>query len=386
MAKQRALDAVDRQQDIERLYAFSRAILLIEGSEPFPGELIRKLAEIFNLDLAVLYDRRTGEFYRAGLFELEGLEDQLQNPDLNGITRSNDQFCILTAIRLGSEPIASLAIKGSCITDSVLQGIANLVAIGLERARAQRLAHQIEATKRSEQLRTTLIDAMAHEFKTPLTAIRATTTLLLDSPDQAKESRMELLKIADEEAQHLGNLIDDTVAMARLDTGHIRVNLALTDLTEIVDEVIHSLRTEIQGRPLEIIRDQGATVSALDRNLIKLALKQLVENALKYSVPGTPIEIRVRQDDGSVAVEVTNHGRGIPIQEQNRIFERFYRSPSVQNQIPGSGLGLSIAQSIMHAHGGYLTVTSHTGETTFRLILPDLNKGENRERGENSGS
>jgi two-component system sensor histidine kinase KdpD len=212
MARRRALDAIERQQDIERLYAFSRAILLIEGSEPFPGELIRKLVEIFNLDLAVLYDRRTGEFYRAGLFELEGLEDQLQSPDLNGITRSHDQFCTLTAIRLGSEPIASLAIKESHITDSVLQGIANLVAIGLERARAQRLAHQIEATKRSEQLRTTLIDAMAHEFKTPLTAIRATTTLLLDSPDLAKESRMELLKIADEEAQHLGNLIDDTVA------------------------------------------------------------------------------------------------------------------------------------------------------------------------------
>ncbi len=370
MARRRALDAIERQQDIERLYAFSRAILLIEGSEPFPGELIRKLTEIFQLDLAGLYDRRTGEFYRAGPLELPGLEDQLQNPALNGIARSQDPFCLLTPIRLGSEPIAGLAIKGSNITDSVMQGIANLVAIGLERARAQQLAHQIEATKRSEQLRTTLIDAMAHEFKTPLTSIRATTTLLLDSPDQARESRMELLKIADEEAQHLGNLIDDTVAMARLDTGHIRVNLALTDLMEIVDEVVHSLRTEIQGRSLEIIQDKGTTASALDGNLIKLALKQLVENALKYSIPGTPIRIRVQQEDGSVAVEVTDHGRGIPIQEQDRIFQRFYRSPSVQNQIPGSGLGLSIAQSIMHAHGGNLTVTSHPGETTFRLILP----------------
>jgi len=385
VARRRALDAIDRQQDIERLYAFSRAILLIEGSEPFPGELIRKLAEIFQLDLAVLYDRRTGEFYRAGPFELQGLDDQLRNPALTGIARSNDQFCTLSAIRLGSEPIASLAIKGSHITDSVLQGIANLVAIGLERARAQHLAHQIEATKRSEQLRTTLIDAMAHEFKTPLTSIRATTTLLLDSPDQAKESQIELLRIADEEAQHLGNLIDDTVAMARLDTGHIKVNLALTDLTEIVDEVVQSLRTEIQGRSLEVIQGREALVSALDRSLIKLALKQLIENALKYSIPGTPIRIRVHQENGSVALEVTDQGKGIPIQEQNRIFERFYRSPSVQNQIPGSGLGLSIAQSIMHAHGGDLTVTSYPGETTFRLILPGLTKGEHLERGENSG-
>jgi two-component system, OmpR family, sensor histidine kinase KdpD len=385
LARRRALDAIERQQDIERLYAFSRAILLIEGSKPFPGELIRKLAEIFQLDLAVLYDRRTGEFYRAGPSELQGLEDQLQDAALNGIVRSSDQFC-MTAIRLGSEPIANLAIRGSQITDSVLQGIANLVAIGLERARAQDLAHQIEVTKRSEQLRTTLIDAMAHEFKTPLTSIRATTTLLLDSPDQPKENRMELLNIADEEAQHLENLIDDTVAMARLDTGHIKVNLELTDLTEIVNEVVHSMQTEIQGRSLEIVQEPETPVSALDRYLIKLALKQLIDNALKYSSPGTPLKIRVHRDNGSVAVEVIDHGKGIPIHEQNRIFERFYRSPSVQNQIPGSGLGLSIAQSIMHAHGGDLTVTSNPGETTFRLILPVLNKGEHFERGANSGS
>jgi two-component system, OmpR family, sensor histidine kinase KdpD len=386
LAKRRASDAIERQQDIERLYAFSRAILLIEGAESFPAELIRKLAEIFQLDIAVLYDRRTGEFYRAGPFELQGLEAQLQNPDLDAIALSNDQFCILTAIRLGAEPIGSLAIKGSHITDSILQGIANLVAIGLERARAQLLAHQIEAAKRSDQLRTTLIDAMAHEFKTPLTSIRATTTLLLDSPDQATESRMELLKIADEEAQHLGTLIDDTVAMARLDTGHISVDLAITDLAEVIDEVVQSLRTEIQERSLEITREGDAALSALDRTLIKLALKQLIENALKYSMPGTPIRIRVRQDNETVAVEVTDQGRGIPIQEQKRIFERFYRSPRVQNQIPGSGLGLSIAQSILLAHGGDLTVTSRPGETTFRMLLPGINKGEAIERGSNSHS
>ena len=130
---------------------------------------------------------------------------------------------IVTAIHLGSEPIASLAVQGARMPDSVLQGIANLVAIGLERARAQDLAHQIEAARQSERLRTTLIDAMAHEFKTPLTSIKAATTSLLDDPDQPPESRMELLKIADEEAEHLKNLIDDTVEMAQLDTAHIKI-------------------------------------------------------------------------------------------------------------------------------------------------------------------
>ena len=385
-AKLRALDAIERQQDIERLYTFSRAILLIDSSASFPAQLIQKLADIFELDLAVLYDRRTEQFYRAGPSEAEDLESQLRDVASHGTASPNDRSWTLTAIRLGSEPIASLAIQGSRITDSVLQGIANLVAIGLERARAQDLAHEIEATRRSEQLRTTLIDAMAHEFKTPLTSITATTTLLLDSPDQAQESRMELLKIADEEAHRLGDLINDTVAMARLDAGHIKVNPEILNILEIIDDVRESLKTELQGRFLEVIPDSESITGAFDRHLTKLAIKQLVDNALKYSRPGTPLRIRVRRDAGCVFVEITNQGVGIPLPEQNRIFERFYRSPSVQSQIPGSGLGLSIAQSIARAHGGDLTVSSLPGETTFRLVLPLEYKGEQFERGSNSSS
>jgi two-component system, OmpR family, sensor histidine kinase KdpD len=385
-AKSKALDAIERQQDIERLYTFSRAILLIDSSESFPAHLIQKSADIFRLDFVMLYDRRTDKFYRAGSSDVEGLENQLRETALHSTTSLNDRSCTFSSIRLGSEPIASLAIQEHRITDSVLQGIVNLIAIGLERARAQDLAHEIEATRRSEQLRTTLIDAMAHEFKTPLTSIRATTTLLLDSPDQSNENRIELLKIADEEAQHLGNLIDDTVAMARLDIGSIKINPEVLDVLEIIDDVKNSLKTELQGRSLEITRENEVALGAFDRHLMKLAIKQLVDNALKYSPPGTPLRIRVQQEQESLSVGVTDFGKGIPVQEQGRIFERFYRSPSVQNQIPGSGLGLSIAQSIARAHGGSLTVSSIPGETTFRLILPLANKGAHLERGSNSGN
>jgi two-component system sensor histidine kinase KdpD len=99
----------------------------------------------------------------------------------------------------------------------VLQGVANLVAIRLERARAQDLAQQIEAARQSEQLRTALIDGMAHEFKTPLTLIKPATTSLLANPDIPTENRKGQLTIADEEAEHLRALIDDAIEMARLD-------------------------------------------------------------------------------------------------------------------------------------------------------------------------
>jgi two-component system sensor histidine kinase KdpD len=384
-AKRKALDAIERQQDIERLYTFSRAILLMDSAEPFATELIRKLADIFNLTAACLYDRRTGDFHRAGSADLDGMDEKLRETAAHGTPYPEEPSgCLLTVVRLGSEPIASLAIQGARMPDSVLQGIANLVAIGLEKARAKDLARQVEAARQSEQLRTTLIDAMAHEFKTPLTSIKAATTALLANADQPQEDRTELLKIADEEAEHLRELIDDTVAMARLDTTRIEINPEISDILEVVHEVAHSMRNELEGRSLEISSDGPIPGIAFDRRLVKLAIKQLIDNAVKYSPAGTPMEIDVQRARGRICLEITDHGKGIPLYEQSRIFERFFRSPAVLHQIPGSGLGLSIAHSILRAHHGDLTVTSQPGRTTFRVILPEEYKGESIERGENT--
>jgi two-component system sensor histidine kinase KdpD len=221
---------------------------------------------------------------------------------------------------------------------------------------------------------------MAHEFKTPLTSIKAATTGLLADPQQLKESQIELLSIADEDADHLRELIDDTVAMARLDTAQIEINPEISDMLEIVDEVVHSMRTELEGRHLEVFHAERIRACAFDRRLLRLAIKQLIDNAAKYSPAGTPLEIRVQQDENAINVDVTDHGKGIPEREQNRIFERFFRSPTIRQQIPGSGLGLSIAHSILQAHHGDVTVTSQPGRTTFRLTLPAEYKGEPIER------
>lgn len=369
-ARRRAQDAIERQQDLERLYTFSRAILLIDG-EPFPKQLIHKLAETFNLNAVVLYDRQSGEFYRAGPEEFAGMDDQLRDAALNSTSFSDpERKRVITAIRLGAEPIASLALQGARMPDSVLQGIANLIAIGLERARAQNLAHQVEAARESEQLRTTLIDAMAHEFKTPLTSIKAATTSLLSNPEQPAENRMELLKIADEEAEHLHDLIDDAVEMARLDSAQIELRLEKADVRELIRDVVASLRAGMDGRPVEITSEEGLPAMTVDRRLAMLAVKQVLDNALKYSMPSTPVSIRLRQAGDSIVIEIVDHGKGIPPQEQKRVFERFYRSPAVKQQIPGSGLGLSIANAIVQAHHGDLALTSASGETTFRLTFP----------------
>jgi two-component system sensor histidine kinase KdpD len=378
-AKRRTLEALARQQDVERLYSFSRSLLLIDKGAPFAKQLVHKLAEIFELAAVVLYERRTDDYYRAGPSDFDGMDAQLKDAASHGTAFTDvPHHRTITAIRLGSEPIGALALQGRSMPDSVLQGIANLAAIGLERAKAQDLEAQIEAARQSEKLRTTLLDAMAHEFKTPLTSVMAATSALRHDPDQPADSRQELVKIADEEAHRLKELIDDTVEMGRLDSTDIRVQTEQTNIGELVREVVDSMRIGIDDRPVEVSCEECPLSIAADRRLLRLAIKQLVDNAFKYSPPEQPVKVSVHNGSGTVSVEVTDHGRGIPLLEQSRVFERLYRSPAVEHQIPGSGLGLSIAQNIVRAHHGDLTVTSHPGETTFRLTLPADSEGTPR--------
>jgi two-component system sensor histidine kinase KdpD len=370
-AKLRALEAIERQRDLERLYSFSRAILLIDKTAPFPTQLVRKMAEIFGITRATLYDGRSGEFHRASTSVQQAVEEELKQAVLSEspLSRTSGD-CVILSIRLGSKPIASVSLMGPEMSASVLQGLANLIAIGLERARAEDLAQQVEAVRQSEQLRTTLIDAMAHEFKTPLTLIKAATTSLLANPDIPRENRKEQLTIADEEAEHLRELIDDAIEMARLDTAHIEIHPEMASLDVMLENVLASMQTETDEHPVRIISPEPVPPMAFDKRLMKLAIRQLLDNAMKYSPPESPVEIRVFLNESILTLEITDHGAGIPADEQARIFDRFYRSPSIKDQIPGSGLGLSITHGIVQAHNGELRVSSRPGQTTFRIMLP----------------
>ena len=142
-----------------------------------------------------------------------------------------------------------------------------------------------------------------------------------------------------------------------------------------MEDVVASLHTQIDNRPVEIHSDGPLPQLSLDRRLLKLALKQLLDNALKYSPPRSAVTVHlfngpVSTGNAAINFEITDHGQGIPEQEQGRLFERFYRSPSVKNQVPGFGLGLAIANNIVLAHHGALSVNSRPGETTFRVTLP----------------
>jgi len=271
------------------------------------------------------------------------------------------------AIQLGGAPIGSVALLDGGLSDTVLHSIASLAAIGLERARSQEATARAEAAQQSSELRATVLDALAHEFKTPLTSMKAAAGDLLTSASPSARDR-ELVAIIDEDLDRFQALVTDAVQMLRIDAGDFAVHLDRHTVADVVATTLRKFESRLDGHDLLEQVPETLTVDA-DRELLELALRQLLDNALKYSPPTSTIEIHAR-GNGTVEIIVGNSGSTIPEREQARVIERFYRGAKARS-IPGTGMGLAIVQQIARAHGGTLTISSSPDAgTAFTLSLP----------------
>jgi two-component system, OmpR family, sensor histidine kinase KdpD len=371
-ARKRTLEAMDRQREMEKLYALSRSILLIEPSRPVPKQLAMQIAQSFDATAVALYDRDTDEFFRAGPEDFADSDGKLRQAAIEGtLFKDEATRTVVTSVRLGAQPIGSLGIHGVTLSDSALQGLSNLVAIGLERLRVQEAASKAEAARQSDELKSTLLDALAHEFKTPLTSIKAASTALLSSHALNQDQQRELVSIVDEETDRLSVLVTEAIQMARIEAGRVVLRRESHSVEDLVESVLDKLRPSVEDRKIELKIAAGLPPVWVDGELIEVALRQLVDNAFKYSPAGSPVSLTAELRDNRVVVSVGDHGPGIPEAEQSRIFEKFYRAEAARHQIPGAGLGLVIAREIIHAHGGEIWVDSKPGEgAVFQLSLP----------------
>jgi two-component system sensor histidine kinase KdpD len=369
-AKRRALEVLEGQQEVERLYALSRAILLIDPAQSVAKQVANHIAQTFAAPAVVLYTRADQAFYRAGPEEFPGLDDQFQQAAAEGAQFYKDRIWI-TAIRLGGEPIGSVGICGVDLSDSALQSLANLAAIGLERARAQEASTKAEVARQSDELKSILLDAIAHEFQTPLTTIKAATSVMLADHPPAPEQRAELLHLVDEETQRLSSLVSDAIQMSRIEAGTIRLQPERIPAAVLVENVLRQKRSALAERSVVVNVPSDLPPLRVDPELIALALRQLVDNAIKYSGVNSVVEIAARRADGQVVLAVRDNGQGIPEVELPHVFEKFYRGRQSRGQISGAGLGLAIARTVVEAHGGKIWAESHAGQgAVFQLALP----------------
>jgi two-component system sensor histidine kinase KdpD len=243
--------------------------------------------------------------------------------------------------------------------------IASLIAIVFDRYRAFVNESRIETERRTEQLRSTVLDSLAHAYKTPLTAIRAASTGLGEmghlSPGQA-----ELVALIDEQTELLGTLTTRLLTTARLDAGEVTVHATSVDVAPLIEEVVASLGDRLASMKVELDIPRERMVLECDRQLMVMLLTQYIDNACKYSIFGSTISIRAVKARAEIVFSVHSFGPVIPVNDRERIFDRYYRSTTRSSPAAGTGIGLSVAKRVALLHGGSVWVTSDEADgTTF---------------------
>jgi len=377
-AKRRTRDAIDRQNEIERLYSLSRALLLTDTERPIAKQIVQQIAQAFEFPAVALYERSSGEVYRGGFDDMPEIDRELKETVVRSeIVRDESKGLIITPIRLGGQPIGSLAIRGAALSDAALQSLLNLVAIWLERAFAGEAVNRAEVARRSEELKSTLLDAIAHEFKTPLTSIKAVTTdLLSETASELAEHQRELISIADEGADRLATLVTEAIQLARIEGGSFQLNRGVHLPSSLIFGALKQMKSLTDGRAIKASVADDLPPLWVDAELVRMVIAHLIDNALKYSPSAAPIVIGAREDkNNKVVIYISDQGSGIAEEEKTLIFDKFYRGTK-DTHLRGTGMGLAIAREIIHAHGEEIWVTSKLGQgSEFSFSLPIAARG-----------
>jgi len=264
-----------------------------------------------------------------------------------------------------------VAAVASQLSERARQKTRQLLRHEEEKARITELARNAELVQRSEAFKSTLLDGLAHELKTPLTSMKASISALRASGANRSSAEAELLAIVEEETDRLNRLVSEVLQMARIEAGKLRLNAEPCQVESLIARARENSQRFLDGRCVEVTVEQGLPAAWADPELIETVLRHLLGNAAKYSKPGTPIEVRGSQREGQVSICVADHGPGLNEAEIARVFEPYYRSSATAAVVSGMGMGLAIAHDIVGAHGGRIWAESWPGRgTTFTFTLP----------------
>ena len=234
--------------------------------------------------------------------------------------------------------------------------------------------HDVTELRRLERVRQDFVANVSHEFKTPLTAIQGFAETLLSGAIEDPKNNRRFLRIIRDHATRLARLTDDLLKLARIEAGKLEVQLLPVAVAEVVDSCMETALLKANQKQIAITVELAADLPRVrgDAALLRDVLQNLVDNAIQYTPPGGKILISAERKNGEVIIAVTDTGIGIPLSDQERIFERFYRVDAARSrEAGGTGLGLSIAKHIVEVHGGDLWVESEVGAgSKFAFSIP----------------
>jgi len=368
-AREEAEGAKQRRREVERLYGLSQRLLASDNVLELLNALPQYVQENFSVGSVVAMAADHSAVYRSSL-DAKYEESVLRSTLLRGepITQGGVSY---VPLRLGMRTVGALAVAGADLSRETLDALGSLAGLAIERARALEALSKNRAEQEHERLRTALLDSVTHEFRTPLTSIKAGVTTLLSGASLDASARRDLLTVIDEETDRLNRLVGEASEMAQLDSGMFKLDLEPHSIRDALEPALQDAKSAIEKHALEVLVPSDLPSVRMDVQRIREVLMHLLENAGKYSEAGTPIKITSEKKGDRLVTSIADRGPGIDSFEQTLIFEKFYRGQHQRYTAPGTGMGLAIAKVIVEAHGGTIGVVSQVGSgSVFSFSLP----------------
>lgn len=363
-----AREAARHRAGMEQLYELSRSLLLLDLHRPPGAQLVVLIHRIFGVAAVAIFDMNLGVEDRIGNWAASE-QNLAKECYLRGSSRENSQAEVSERVLYtASDSVGALVIRGN-LNPLVVDGLASLTAVAMDRCKWFEKEEKAEAARQSEQLRSAVMDALAHEFKTPLTAVHTSSSGLLELGGLT-EPQLDLVTLIDDEVVRLNDLCTKLLLTAKLERGQVGLDTEEVNVQQLIKETLaQSAKTE--AKRFEVVVGDPALTVRVDRGLLAMILTQYIENAQKYSTPHTPITIAAHKSRSEVLISVHNLGSTVRMEDRERVFDRFYRSADLKDAVAGTGIGLSIVRKAAEAHHGHVWVVSGDTEgTTFFLSIP----------------
>jgi len=255
--------------------------------------------------------------------------------------------------------------------ERLLGAYADLTAVAIESILLANEAQNMQVLRNTEKLQTALLNAVSHDLRTPLVSIIGVLSSLQEEGIHLDNAaRMNLLQVAREEAERLNHLITNLLDVSRIEAGSIQISLQPSDVQDLVGAALEQLGSRAGTRPVNVEIPANLPFVFVDFGLTVQTLVNVLDNALKYSPDGSPIDIKARYFGREMQIEIADRGIGIPPQDLSHVFEKFYRIKRPDN-VTGTGLGLSICKGIIEVQNGRIAAENRPGGgTIIRLVLP----------------
>lgn len=389
--REQAETAKRREAQTAALYALTREIADAGGVDDVLRVVVSKIAQIFRAR-AVLWLPDSGQLVLQAGYPPGTQVSEVERAIATWAWRHNqpagrgtdtfpgaEWFFMPLSTANGTVGVLGLQFEapGAGLTSDrrrLLEALADQAAVAIERTRLIQAMEQAKLAKETERLQAALLSSISHDLRTPLTSIiGAVTSLLTDRGTYDEATRRDLLWTIQEEAERLNRFVGNLLDVTRLESGALRLHREWVEIEEVIGVASARLARSLSQHRLTVDIQPGLPMLRLDFVLIEQVLVNLLDNAAKYSPPGTTIRLSARREGDSVVVEVADEGIGIPPADLERIFDKFYRVPGSDRQGAGLGLGLFICRGIVEAHGGRISARSPAAGgkgTVFTVTFP----------------